>query len=98
VITVLHLQVIDILILQPDTNIKKADAIASFNSPASNNGRVDIEIPSSALQYIVGGSNARTMFRIRATTTGSFTANTLFLYGGDTETTQYAPVLKVLLN
>lgn len=69
--------------------------VARLSVPSSDNSFTEVELPSSALQYIrYENANGRTAFRLRATTTASFSANTLFIWGGRDESS-YAPLLSV---
>jgi len=73
-----------------------AVSIASLKVPDTDNSYSEVDLPQSAFQYIhYTNQNGRTAFRLRASTTPSFTANTLFIYGGEDETSDYAPSLTV---
>jgi len=70
--------------------------VASFSVPAADGDCVDIVLPKTALRYIYnGGTNTRTQFRLKATTTASFNANTFWIWGGEYEGHHHAPQLRV---
>jgi hypothetical protein len=74
------------------------DAI-TFDVPSSDNSCVTAALTPSDLQYIKSeGVNGRTQFRVKGSTSASFAANTLVLYGGEEESKEFAPSLIVTYN
>jgi hypothetical protein len=62
---------------------------ATMTVPSSNNAYSEINIPTSALEFI--NKNSRTQFRLKANTLADFASDVLEIYGGESST--YAPQL-----
>ncbi|AZB44533.1 hypothetical protein CEF21_20820 [Bacillus sp. FJAT-42376] len=68
-----------------------ASSVASFASPAFNQGFTEISLPSTAFVNI--NKTGKTQLRLSASTPAYFTSDVLENYGG--EDTVYAPILTV---
>jgi hypothetical protein len=67
---------------------------ATLAVPESDNGYTEVNLPTSALEFINKGG--RTQFRLKANTLADFTSDVLEIYGG--ESSMYSPQLIISTN
>lgn len=68
--------------------------VVTMNVPSRNNEYVEVELPSTALNYI--NKTGKTQFRLKGISSADFTSDILEIYGGDN--IQYSPKLIITPN